>query len=67
MISPIQQNVVFKGVENLKSADKFTGNMPAARSVRGDYANTVNSVLDVQKTMQGAVDAQTGANLNTVA
>lgn len=59
MINPIQQNVVFKGV-NANSvngkADNFTGSPVVApvvkgTSVREDYLNAVKKVSSVQESM----------------
>jgi len=70
MINPIQQNVVFKGNDALQAGSGFTGNLNAAgfqRSVRGDYANTVTNVLDMQQTESKKLDSTTGNKLDTIA
>lgn len=67
MINPIQQNVVFKGVDKVKGADNFTGNMPVTQSVRGNYRNTINDVVGVQQNMQAVTNEHLGNNLNTIA
>ena len=70
MISPIQQNVIFKGSKASKSAEGFTGNKPAIqsqRSVRGDYMAAINNVLKLQQNAKDKFDAKTGNNLDTIA
>lgn len=67
MIMPIQQNVVFKGVENSSSKNnEFTGSMNSARSVRGDYAAAVQNVLNIQQSTMAKNDAHTGKKIDTI-
>ena len=62
MIMPIQQNVVFKGVENSSSKNnEFTG------SIRGDYAAAVQNVLNIQQSTMAKNDAHTGKKIDTIA
>ncbi len=70
MISPIQQNVVFKGGKVGKGAEGFTGNKPAIqtqRSVRGDYMAAINNVLKLQQGAKDKFDSTTGNKINTIA
>lgn len=70
MINPIQQNVVFKGV-NANSvngkADNFTGAPAVTTSVREGYLNAIDNVSKVQDTMKNKVDGTLGKNLNVIA
>lgn len=70
MISPIQQNVVFKGGKANKSLEGFTGNKPAIqpqRSVRGDYMAAIDNILKLQQDARDKFDANAGNKLNTLA
>lgn len=67
MICPIQQNVVFKGADKIKGADNFKGNIQVARSVRGDYNSTINTVLNIQQSTKNQVDKACGKKINTIA
>lgn len=70
MISPIQQNVVFKGGKAGKSSEGFTGNKPAIqpqRSVRNDYMAAINNVLKLQQGAKDKFNSTTGNNLDTIA
>ncbi len=67
MICPIQQNVVFKGADKIKGADNFKGNIQVARSVRGDYNSTINTVLNIQQSTKSQVDKACGKKINTIA
>ncbi len=66
MISPIQQNVVFKGGEAVQGTDKFTGNMPLQQSVRGNYSSAISDILSVQQSAHSLNDT-VGKKINTVA
>ena len=67
MIMPIQQNVVFKGVESGKQNNEFTGSLNATRSVRGDYAAAVQNGLNIQQSAMAKNDAHAGKKLDTIA
>ncbi len=70
MINPIQQNVVFKGVQNSGysvAQDNFKGNVQQqAVSVRDNYLNAVKDVADVQNQVQEKIGNHTG-KLNIIA
>lgn len=63
MINPVQSNVSFKGVEQLKTQD-FKGNMPVSYDVRGDYEKAISDVTSVQQSAMKAVNSALGNNLD---
>lgn len=70
MINPIQQNVVFKGVQKNDVKNDFKGapNLVYTNlSVRDGYLNAVKDVEKTQSDMMGLVNGTSGSKLNVIA